>query len=316
MIGNGAVHSEAVFRMLAYNALNGNEGVLGANDLKVTQLGTPAASVQIGVGACGMIGRGAAQQSEMYTARMPTVDTIGVAATGAGSGRSDLIIGRVEDPNTGGGWAAPSSLAQGPYMFTRVISGVPNTTRSVLELNLGYTAITLARVDQAPNNTGGITQAMIVDLRKVANPRTDRRLYTVNPGSSVALTTSTEADWFGSWSVDIPQWATRAAIALTIGGARHTRLSTTVAGTSVGRVRAILGTAVTQEARYDVETSVNNSISRFMIGAADTVTIPTNLRGTTQLLRIQGMFISQNTPISADTSTFATVDVEFQESAT
>jgi len=315
VIGNGAIHSEGVFRTLAFQALNGNEGVLGAGDLKVSALGTPGGFVNVATGAAAMIGRGAAQLAEMYAARMPTVDTVPIGATGSGAGRSDLIIARIEDPNVAGSpWAQPSSVAAGPYVFTRVISGVPNTTRTVAELNLGYTAVALARVD-IPVSTSAITQAMIVDLRKVANPRTDRRAYTNNPTTTINLTAAAPADWFGTWTVDVPLWATRAVVILTIGGVKHTRLSSSAAGTATGSVRVALGSLFTQTAGYNLETTLNNSTSRNMFGAADTVALPLAVRGTNQTLRIQGAQTGGNVPVAADVNTFATVDVEFQEGA-
>jgi hypothetical protein len=316
VIGNGAQHSEGVFRLVGYNALNGNEGVLGTNDLRVTALGTPGAAVNVGVGACSMLGRGASQVAEMYAARMLTTDTVAIAATGAGAGRSDLVIGRIEDPNiSGSGWGAPGVLATGPYVFTRVISGVPNTTTDVTQLNLGYTAVTLARID-LPVNTAAITQSMIVDLRKIANPRRDSRLYTANPGLVYNLTSASFVNWFGQWAIPVPVWATRAVLVVTVGGARIDRVSASVNGNAFGQIRAVLGSAVTQGAGYDLDAVAQTSVSRWTLNAGDTVAIPSSMRGTTQTLAIQGLKSGGTKNLYADTSTFASVSVEFQESAT
>jgi hypothetical protein len=312
-IGGGAVHSDAVVRLMADYAANDNEGILRSTDLKVTAFGTPGAGVNISPGACSMLARGAGQTNELYIARMASLDTVGIAPTGAGAGRSDLIIGRVEDPNVSGSpWPAPPSVAAGPYVYTRVVSGVPAGTRSVLDLNLGYSAVTLARID-LPASTATVLPAHVVDLRKLASPKRDRRLYTVNPSVAVSLTSATMAAWFGSWAVDVPTWATRVVIALTIGGIRHSRSSTTVAGTANGAVRAAFGTIATQQASYDVETTPANIVARYMIGAADTLSVPSAMRGTTQTLTIQGSRVGGNVAVQADSSTFAWADVEFQE---
>jgi len=315
-IGGGAIHSDAVVRLLADYGVNDSEGILRAGDLKVSALSTPGASVQVATGACSMLGRGSSQANEAYVARMATLDTIGIAATGAGAGRSDLVIGRVEDPNiAGSGWSAPQNVSAGPYMFTRVISGVPNTTRSVLDLNLGYTAVTLARID-IPASTSAITNAMIVDLRKMASPKKDRRLYTVNPGTVYNLTSASYVNWgFGLWQIDIPTWAVRAVLVARVDGARLDRLTSSSGGngTANGAFRVALGSLVTQAAAYDQETSYTNVVGRFSLGAGDTVAIPANLRGTTQTLSLQGNKSNGNKNIYADTASFGSVDIEFQE---
>jgi hypothetical protein len=314
-VGNGATHSDAVVRMVAFAAFNGNEGVLGPSDLKVTALATPGASVNVATGACTALARGAAQTYQAYAGRMATQDTVSIAATGAGAGRSDLVIARVEDPNVSGSpWSQPSNIAAGPYIFTRVISGVPSTTKSVLDLNLGYTAVTLARID-IPASTAAITQAMIVDLRKVANPRRQRSIYTVNPSAVASITAASYANWIGSWSVDVPTWAVRAVITVNASGIGLDRTSTTVSGTATGGIRAALGSVVTQGAAFDEEATPATARLRFGIAAGDTPAIPSSMRGTTQTLTVQAQRSAGSKNAYADTVTFAAVDIEFQEAA-
>jgi hypothetical protein len=325
-IGGGAMHSDAVVRLLADYAANDNEGILRAGDLKVSAFSTPGAGVTIATGACSMLARGPSQPNELYIARMASQDTVNIAATGAGAGRSDLVIARVEDPLAPASpWPAPSSVQNGPYVYTRVISGVPATTRSVLELNLGYTALTLARID-LPASTGTVLPAHITDLRAMASPKKDRRIYPFNPTGSIPLTNASLATWFaGIGGVTIPTWATKAAVVLTIGGVRHSRLSSTVDGTANGQIRASLGgnggagTALnTQAASYDVQTTVSNVVSRFAVVAGDTLTIPASMRtgaAATYNLMIQGSKLAGNSPVSVDTASFGLVDMEFQEVA-
>lgn len=313
-VGNGAAASVEVARLLAHVAFNGNEGVLGAGDLAVTALTTPGGSVQIAPGACAVLNRSPGQTYQAYAGRATSTTQVTVPATGSSAGRTDLLVARVEDPSVDATWPIPADPTTGPYFFPRLITNVAAGTKTVTELNLGYSAIPLARLT-IPANTSAITQAMITDLRTIANPRRDRRIYTVNPATTITLSSASIADWFGSWSIPIPTWATRAVILVNLGGVRHARLSTTVNGTANGQVRAALGTVFTQTSNYDVETSSNNIVSRFTFSGGDTVSIPSNLRGTTQTLRIQGNKLAGNVAVYADSATFASVDIEFQESA-
>lgn len=321
MIGGGAVHSEAVFRLVAFNALRGNEGILGGGDLKVSAFATPGAGVNVAVGSCGILARGSGQTAEVYNARMLTQDTATVAATGAGAGRSDLIIARVEDPNIPGSpWPAPASVANGPYVQTRVISGVPGSTvvsnaaATAYIISQGWSAIPLAGAT-LPASTAAVTSAMITDLRKVANPQRARDLWLINTGAVVNLTSATYANWIGTWQVPVPSWAVRAVVLCRVDGARVDRTSTTVSGTVTGALRVALGSVATQGVSYDLETTASNVVGRYSLGVADTVAIPSSMKGTTQTLTIQGAKFAGSKNLYADTGSAAVVDVEFQEAA-
>src|SRR5688572_17632017 len=97
MIGGGVEHSVEVARLLAYIAGNGKEGIVRPTHLRVTQQGTPAASVRVLTGAAVILNRTAGADSQSYLGRMPSNDTVAITPTTAAA-RSDLIIGRVEDP--------------------------------------------------------------------------------------------------------------------------------------------------------------------------------------------------------------------------
>lgn len=321
-VGGGAMHSEYMARRVAHLAVQGAEGIVGLGDLKVTAFGTPGAGVNVAPGLAAILCRTASQSYQHYVGAMLTQDTASIAATG-GAVRNDLVVAQVEDSQMPGeAWADPPVGDEdiGPYIFTRVISGVSagviasNEAARAYLASLSRSAIPLAGI-AIPVSTSAITGAMITDLRKMALPKRERRVFTINPGSVVNLTSGTLVDWFGSWSVFIPAWAVQAVVTVIIGGSRLDRSSPSVNGTANGTIRVILGTAATQEAAYDLETTMSNIVGRNTLAAGDTVAIAIELRGTTQTLRIQGKKVSGNKNIYADGSTFAVVDVEFQEVA-
>ena len=169
---NGAKHSGEVARTLAFAATQGSEGVISVGDMAVQQLAVAGASVQIIPGACAMLNRSPGGDHQTYVDRELATLQLAIASTSSGGGRSDLIVRRVEDPDFPS-WAVPVDPLLGPYSRYAVISGVPNTTTTAKQLNLGYPAIALARID-IPLSTATITTAMIKDMRKVCNPRRQR----------------------------------------------------------------------------------------------------------------------------------------------
>jgi len=316
-VANTAQHSAEIGRLLAHQAFNGNEGILGLDDLKVSAQAVPNGTVQVATGACGIRIKNAALPYQAYAGRCPTIDTpIAIAPTG-GAIRSDMIIARVEDPNNAGeGWAPPGNLLIGPYIFTRVISGVSASAKTLADAGIPtHNAIPLARID-IPISTSTITNAMIVDLRKVANPRRERAVFTVNPGGTFNLTSASYVDWFGSWTVDVPLWATKAVILAHLSGIKLDRFDGSTTGSAAGNIRVLLGAALaTQGAAYNHDVVAAMVSSRFHLGVGDTVSVGSSLRGTNQTVKIQGLRSSGNKNLYADTGSFASVDLEFIEAA-
>lgn len=321
-VGGGAEHSPEVFRTVCYAAMNGNEGVLGYDDLKVTALPTPAAAVNVGPGACGVLARYPGGSYQEYAGRNNATEQVNIAGTGA-SARTDMIVARVEDPYVSGEpWLDPSNPAVGPYIFNRVISNVPSTATSVKQLNLGFSAIPLARINIPPNSSV-ITQAMITNLRDLANPRSQRRLYSANPtATNNGPTSSTAVAWpsYAQWNVEVPEWATGMRVAWVLSGILQNRFSTTTDGTTAGYVRISLGGSsgvVTQGAAYDVLVDKAVSNLRVAIGGADTRDTNNSglaaLRGTTAVMRFEGSRTGGNTFLIADTGTSIQLDLEFYE---
>ncbi|GAA2843919.1 hypothetical protein Acy02nite_68500 [Actinoplanes cyaneus] len=317
LVGGGAEHSPEVGRLLAYAAMAGNEGIIGSADLRVAALATPGSSVTVAPGACGILCRATSQQYQMYAGRMATQDTVAISATGSGSGRSDLIVARVEDPwLSGEPWDDPANPKVGPYIYTRVIPNVPNTTTTVTGLNLGYSAIPLARID-IPASTATITQAMIVDLRRIANPRRSRQLLVTSPTATQSLTSTaaTPADWPAAAvkTVAVPSWAVQAKIVITAAGV------VAVGDVVDGWVRSRFGTVFGQETYFDTNgVSGGNGLDKTLM-TADVLSVPSSLRGTSTSVALQGRLKYRGSSglgrLDATTGTTLVADIEFLEVA-
>lgn len=297
-IGGGAEHSPAVARMLAYSATNGATGVNAVGDLKVTALPTPGASVRIAPGGACMVNLypGGGQQS--YVVRNASATDVAVSATGSSGGATRYLILRIDDPEFGG--AVPANVKTGPYVRAVLVTSITN---------LAYPFVPLAKITQ-PANTATITQAMITDLREVANPRSYRRLFLAPVTTAKDLTSATMVAWPGpTASVDIPSWATYANILGQVVAAAQNN------GPTYGEVALRFNGVQGQSSAYDL-----NVASSAMNGAR---AYPLVMRwegnisaaaGTTKVLDVLGRRSGEGF-LRADTATQLLLDVEFTEVA-
>lgn len=320
-----AEHSAEVARTIAYQAISGKEGLARNGDLLVQALPVPGGAVRVLPGAAGILNRAPGGAGQAYIGRVGAAVSVPIAATGSGSGRSDLIVFRVDDPQYGG--PTPPSAEDGPYIRLDVVSGVnPDVTR--VQQVPGHefdAAVTLARVD-IPASTGTITDAMITNVSRVANPLTEGvlRVHNVTGAEAQTLTatgayplggttwpTAVEAAWGDTF---IPEWATRARVIMTWAGVLQPP------GDMLGRVWVQLGMSanpdrvITQETRFD---SPNvSSGSRVTLIAADDVAIPESMRGTFQKFYPRGNVESSKPSAarpSVDWGTSVVLQVEFYE---
>jgi len=239
-VGGDAEHGPDVARQLAYLATGGKEGVVAPGDMKVSSLDVPGAGVKVAAGGASILNRVASQQA--YTVRNPIadVDSVKIAATGSGAGRSDLIICRVDNPYVDSNAQAPTDPVHGPYDKFDVIPGVPAGTKRLQDIPqyAGVSAVTLARVD-LPASTGTVTSSMITDLRTLANPRSERQIVKGTlDGTRVTLNATTWQQWPQNpiAGIAVPAWATHAVV----------RVDTTirfVSGDSYAVMQSFLGSA-------------------------------------------------------------------------
>lgn len=342
-VGGGAVNDENLARMLGYFMFGGLEGILNPSDLQVVPLATPGTSVQVLPGGYNIIGRGSGQQYESYIGKVRTADVVPISATSAGSGRSDLVIARIEDPNISGEpWSDPVDPAVGPYVYTRVIENVPSTTRSVRQLGNNFSAITLARID-IPASTGTITSAMIKDVRALVNPingpqppptvpppaendNSDDNSQSVwvsskqgagrygGSGSSILTPTpvNTWRYWptFADWIVPIPTWATGMDIFFQLNQPQFP-------GSAWGEFRLEIdnGALFTNAYMYDVNNSgaAGPCDLRQSMALAQSISIPSGMRGKAKRIRMQAHSLAnEGYQINADASTSAYLNITFK----
>lgn len=312
-VGGGAEHSPEVARTFAYAATGGAEGVVQGGDLKVTATATPSASVQVSTGAVIIVSRASAQASQSYIGRVSTADTVSIAATSASGPRTDLIVAQVEDPwLSGEPWQDPADPTVGPYIFPRVISNVPANTTQLQQVSgyEGRTAVTLARVT-VPASTSTITQAMITDLRNVAQPRRLRIADQASISATSKLTSSSYTQWPGNTStvnVSVPTWATKAVLRATVVGAF---VETSAAA---GQLQARVGTDVLNATRSTYYNEQVAGDTRKIYLMEDTITLTSAVRGTVQPLLVYGTRSGGSGGLRANTDAQIFYDIEFIES--
>lgn len=178
---DGGKHRGELLRVLAFAATAGSEGIVQTTDCKVHQLATPGPQIEMDAGALLIRNRSANVRNQTYVANGRTPTRLDVTQTG-GSSRQDLVVVRIEDPQYGSGFTKPPAGQEADWQYVKpfIIQGVPAGTSSAAALNLGYPAVALARLE-IPAGTSVITNAMIKDLRKVAQPRRQRFVKSWRP---------------------------------------------------------------------------------------------------------------------------------------
>lgn len=214
VVENGAQISGAAGRVLANAASRDAQGVLLPGDLKVSATPTASQAVRLDTGSA--VVRNAQAPGESYIGLARSTTDVDIDVTG--SPRTDLIVGRIIDPDFSP-WQ-PSDVpdpVNGPYWEPYVIEGVTSGTDEASDV-VGYSAIALARV--AVPASGNITNGMITDLRKLVQPRNFPDLAAVQDPARDDLTTTDTAyrDWPANvkHTVIVPDWATHALVALMV----------------------------------------------------------------------------------------------------
>ncbi|NII42105.1 hypothetical protein E9228_002763 [Curtobacterium flaccumfaciens] len=307
--GPDAEHGPNVARLLAYLAANGNEGIVDPRDLKVAALDVPGAAVKVGSGAASILNALATQ--EAYTVQNKNTDpSVLIAATGSSSGRSDMVIVRVDNPYVDGNAQAPADPANGPYTRFDVLVGVPSTARDISDVpgQEGTSGLALARID-LPKSTGTVTSAMITDLRKLMNPWSSGSIMLQGAPASGGsnLTGSGFAFWpDNSYAIDIPKQATHMIARLEFQGGQ-------TAGQVGGQIRLVLGSGsdLYPFGTYSYNYPDPGQKSRAEVVAAGELKLPSSVKGTTQTLRVQGLRSSGTGNLFTVDSTYYNAQIQF-----
>jgi hypothetical protein len=301
LLVNGATHPAEQFRMMVRDLARGSEGITQGDDMKVTQRSTPGGGVSVSDGSAVVRGRANVFQGH-YAAFNQGIADVPIAATGS-SARSDMLILRIEDPQ----YEGTLNPAVDQINYFQIISNVSASATAIPD---GRTGIPLARID-IPASTSTITTAMITDLRKVANPRRDRRLYTQSPSADSALIGgSATFSYFTTalgWFIPVPDWATTVRIRVDVCPIRFS------VNDYYGYLRATFGSSLTLQ-QTAIDDNQGTVVRRIPAICADTLTVPSGYRGLTQQLRAQASGLNgQAGRINVGPPTTLIADVEFEE---
>lgn len=324
---DGGRHRGELLRVLAYAATSGAEGIISAPDCKVHQLAVPGTQVAVDAGALLIRNRSGNARNQTYVANGRVESRLDIQRTDVGAARSDLVVVRIEDPQYAGFPKPPvGEEAEWEYVKPFVIQNVGANITSAAQLNLGYPAVALARID-IPANTTVITNSMIKDLRKIANPRRQRFVSSWRPADGTAErldVVDQNLRLFPSMQklVPCPEWATQVKMIVNVGNLVHGGQRVT------GGMRAEYGWNLpgnpyvfTEHSgiHYVVPESDAWSTERNTIIIAGEAALPASFRGKEHRVRIgtnlngvlgEGMSRGH---ISADEWTTITVDMEFVE---
>jgi len=285
---DGALMSSALARRETYTATSAANGITSPGDLKVTALDTPGVGVQISAGGGVVLNRYQATPSESYVVSNPSVHIV-PSGDMPGSNPSPqsyilaIVIGDPEFSQVGHpfmGVDDPPVGEEATFEYVRAVL-VPVAAAATTIAGAAYPYLALARID-IPASTTTITNAMIVDLRKVARPMTDRTtVRAIGPGSVQTLTAADPGVVFPStatWSVEVPSWATHADIIANLEGVRMEGTPNSFTGVALVR----LGTVDIANLNINEDADVYRGLT--LGGEA---AIPLAMRGTTQTLSMR-----------------------------
>lgn len=230
----GARHSADLGRGIAYAASEGNDGVVLPGDFRVVARVPATTGVDIGPGGLYIKQRAANVHAQTYLSTGKQASSLDGPPSDPNP-RSYLVIIEIRDPQFGYPAYAESEVEKvkgGPYAFPvlygPVASGVTKVSQ-VPELD-GKAVYALARID-VPADTTTITSDMVIDLRKLATPKTDRffdsyQHDTANVNLSPPESGGDGNTWNETWAqfaplVEVPEWATHYEQVITLVNVRQ-----------------------------------------------------------------------------------------------
>ncbi|MCD1286479.1 MULTISPECIES: hypothetical protein [unclassified Brevibacterium] len=218
-VGGGAYNEVEGARLALYAATSGGRGVMAPRDMRVTALPTPGPAVRIYSGA-GVSPNyyPTAGGGQSYAMREISSTDFPVPATGSSGAAVRYLIARVQDEQYEGDTKAnPKTDPRNSYQW---VSALPTT----------YPFVELYRLNQ-PANTATITNAMLTDIRQMANPRVkpvNRSRPSVTTDTGMKLS-STTGEWFpgdgaatgARQEIEVPEWAVRMIVEPSWYGVRY-----------------------------------------------------------------------------------------------
>lgn len=298
---NGALLGSSIARRAEFAATSGGQGIVQRGDLKVTQLATPGVGLLVNEGVALVRNEYQDNPSETYVVSNPGTHTIpsGSMPGSSPSARSYILAVVVGDPDfsqVNHPWMGSDDPPIGQeqsfnYVRPTLIQVADDTVTS---LDVQYPALPLARID-IPANTTTITDAMITDLRSLAQPRQSQEIFVSPPNTWTAGSPRLipSGSSFSDWGpqefkpeVKVPEWATRAIVVVTVNGVRLKDNTVNVAG----NIRAQLGSVSGANVAFDYE--ADSGANRVLLIAAHEYDV-TSIAGDEVFVRVEGY---QNVP--------------------
>lgn len=309
---DGALLNSALARRAEFAATSGASGIVQRDDLKVTQLDTPGVGVQIAPGVGLVLNEYQSNPNETYVTSNPGVHVIpsGEMPASNPSAKSYILAVVVGDPDfsqVGHPWMGAGDPPVGEETtFQYVRPTLIEVSAGATDIPGPFPALPLARID-IPANTTTITNAMIFDLRQIANPRTERQIFMGQPTPGANVTSAVFANWTDvAPSVKVPAWATRAKIIVQVSSALH--LDPDVQG----YVRAKIGSIVGPSVVYAFDDSSGGADRQNLMMTIDADV--TSIAGTDQTLRTEASRLSGTGVLSTYAGQVHVFDVSFSES--
>lgn len=288
--------------MLAYVAGGGAEGIVEPGGLRVAPLATPGGSVRVLPGAGLVLNRYPGGSQQAYAIQETTQATVPITPTGSGGGRTDLIVARVRDEQYGAG---PSGVT------FEAIQGVPAGSGAAYVQALPYPALALARVT-LPASTATVQAAHITNLRTLARPRVQRRVFQGVPTPGVNLTSSAGVQWPSYRpTVQVPAWATHAIVLVQLNSLWHQGAAVS------GRIHLTLGSGAarwSEDQPYHYDDTVGGG-EHVSLSYGIEVEVPAAMRGASQVLGIEAGRNAGTGYLSTRAGTRVIYDIQFEERA-
>lgn len=287
---DGGEHGPEVARVLAYAAMGGREGVIGPSDCKVTASAIPDGNIHIQPGAFGALNRFSGADSQGYIGRNIGDEVKALTPQGAGGERWDLIAAIVQDPQYAG-QPDPPSVPDGPYVITAVYEDVPETTRTLAEVDSDQSGIALALVHFSASDAT-VTNSDITDLRQLLFSRSQ----TVTKMVSITSTTPDNMSTSGlqvfppgaSWDVEVPLWANKVQLSAVVSGIDALD-SGADGGTAVGTAVVDLDAITTDTATWRVNATGPGKRTTYTFQAAEDNLDCSSIAGQTATLRCRAV---------------------------
>jgi hypothetical protein len=303
------------FRAEHYAATSGGNGVGSPTALKVSAQPAPDGTIRTNPGGATLKSTYAGQDEQSYHTYFGP-RTVEVSPTGSSAGgRTDLVVVQLCDPEHDNHWSydgeypIPADVAKDmEFQRIHVLEGRDRTA------SLDFPHALLAEISR-PSNTTIVTDSHITDLRKLANPKSDRfyAARNLNIGEEQGANTN-HTVWpvAATQTVSIPDFATRVVIGAHWGTVKTGPTTSTPAwgNVQVALVHPDGSEILTQASRWDAGAREGE---RFNIALGHWLNVPAKFRGVDARVEMRGTRFGGNSSPQMDSMSSYILDLQFEQ---